>query len=152
MPSYVERRRIPYTRQQIFDLIADVESYPDFLPHVLASRIRARDGNTVHVDMLLGFGILRRRVTSTGVLAPYRIDITSRDPPLQHFELHWAFERLGVAETMVELRADLELRSKFWQKLLASYFKAEVAAMIDAFERRARQLYNGGASGRSTRS
>ena len=152
MPSYVERRRVPYTRQQIFDLVVDVESYPDFLPHVLAARIRAREGNTVHVDMILGFGILRRRVSSIGVLAPDRIDITSGDPPLRRFDLHWAFERLGVAETMVELRANLELRSKFWQTLLASYFKAEVAAMVDAFERRARKLYNGGTSGRSTRS
>jgi ribosome-associated toxin RatA of RatAB toxin-antitoxin module len=95
--------------------------------------------------MLLGFGILRRRIRSIGVLSPpRRIDITSGDAPFRHFNLCWTFERLAATETLVELSADFELRFKLWQRLLAASFPLEVAAMADSFERRARQVYRDG--------
>jgi coenzyme Q-binding protein COQ10 len=142
MPSHTETRRVPFAKQQIFALVADVENYPAFLPRVLASRIRRRSGHTVYVDMLLGFGILRRRIGSVGVLSPpSHIDITSGDPPFKHLGLHWLFKAGAGAETIVELRADFAFRSMLWQRLLDRYFEREVAAMADAFERRARQIY-----------
>lgn len=127
----------------MFDLVADVENYPAFVPHMLASRIERRLGNTVHVEMLLGFGPLRRRIRSTGVLSPPRqIEIASHDAPLRRLNLRWTFETPRHGGTIVELRGAFELRSPFLQKLAARFFKAEVAAMADAFERRAALLHS----------
>ncbi len=142
MPNLTERRRIPFSQQQIFDMVADVEKYPAFLPRILASRVRHREGDAVYVDMLLGFGILRRRIGSIGVLSPpSRIDITSGDPPFRHLGLHWSFKPGTDGETVVALHAEFEFRSTLWQRLFDAYFKVEVAGMVDAFEGRARQIY-----------
>jgi coenzyme Q-binding protein COQ10 len=141
MPHHIERRRVPFDRQQVFDIVADIEKYPSFLPRVLASRIRRRAGNIVYVDMLLGFGILRRRIGSLGILSPpSRIDITSQDSPFKHLRLRWLFKSAAKAGTIIELRADFEFRSRLWQILLDAYFKAEVGAMADAFEHRVRRI------------
>ena len=142
MPSHVERRNLPFAPRQMFDLVADVERYPEFLPHMLATRVTQRDGNTVHVDMLLGMGILQRRIGSVGVLHPTRrIDIISHDPPFKDFELHWRFEPAAPHGTTVELRGEFAFRSRFWQRLLDTYFAAEVVAMVEAFEQRARRVH-----------
>ena len=139
MTTLTEHRQVPFDRRQIFDLVADVERYPAFLPRILASRIRHREGNTVHVDMLLGFGILRRRVASLGTLAPpSHIDIVSHDAPFARFALHWRFEPAENGGTNVALTADFDFRAPLWERLLAPYLKPEVQAIVDAFERRAK--------------
>lgn len=143
MSVHIERRHVPYSRQQMFDLVADVESYPDFVPHMLASRIAHRISNTVDVDMMLGVGPLRRSIRSTGILSPPRqIEITSHDSLMRRFNLRWTFGSTKEAGTLIELRADFELRSRWLQHFLAPYFKGEVAALVDAFERRAEKFYN----------
>lgn len=142
MSVHIERHQVPYSREQTFDLVADVESYPAFVPHMLASRIERRIGNAVQVEMLLGFGPLRRRIRSSAILSPPRqIEISSHDPPLRRFHLRWAYERAVASASVIELRAEFELRSPWLQRFLAPYFKAEVAAMVDAFERRAEHLH-----------
>lgn len=142
MPVHIERRQVPYSRQQMFNLVLDVESYPAFVPHMLASRIERRIGNTVQVEMLLGFGPLRRRIRSSAILSPPRqIEIFSHDPPLRGFHLRWTFEPAGSSASVIELRAEFEVRSPWLQRFLAPYFKAEVAAMTNAFERRAAHLH-----------
>lgn len=138
MTTLTEHRQVPFDRRQIFDLVADVERYPAFLPRILASRIRHREGNTVHVDMLLGFGILRRRIASVGTLAPpAHIDIVSHDAPFARFALHWRFEPTPNGGTNVSLTADFAFRARLWERFLAPYLRSEMQAMVDAFERRA---------------
>jgi len=142
MAEHSETRRVPFAQQALFDLVADVERYPEFLPHMLATRVTRRDGNSVHVDMLLGMGIWRRRIASVGILQPPdRIDITSEDPPFRQFALHWRFRPVSTRATEVELRAKFVFRSKLYQRLLDASFKTEVAAMVEAFERRAREVH-----------
>lgn len=92
--------------------------------------------------MILGFGPWRRCVRSTGILSPSRrIEITSHDPALRRFNLRWTFESANGPGTLIELHADFELRSPWLQRFLVPYFKAEVAAMANAFERRAANLH-----------
>lgn len=142
MAVHIERRHVPYSRQEMFDLVADVERYPAFVPHMLETRVAHRIGNTVEVEMLLQFGLLRRRIRSTGTLSPPRqIEITSYDSALRRFNLRWTFDTLKPTGTVIELRGDFDLRSPWLRRFLMPYFKAEIAAMADAFECRAAKLY-----------
>ena len=92
MPRYRETRVLPYERDRLFDLIADVERYPEFLPWWHAARVRRRDGNAEHVEQLVGPAIARFRFASTTVLErPVHIHTTSNERPFRHLEIHWTF-------------------------------------------------------------
>ena len=61
MPTHAEERHSPFTPDQLFDLVADIERYPEFLPWCVAARVRRRDGNTVWADLVIGFRMFRER-------------------------------------------------------------------------------------------
>src|SRR5579863_2818337 len=73
MPTHAEQRTLPYTQEQLFDLVADVERYPEFLPWCLGARIREKQGNTITADLLIGFKMVRERFTSRVVLDHPRV-------------------------------------------------------------------------------
>jgi coenzyme Q-binding protein COQ10 len=133
---------LPYSTERIFDLIADVERYPEFLPWWHAARVRRRDGNTEYVDQLVGPSIARFRFASTTVLErPAYIQTTSKERPFRRLEIHWAFTpgpRGGCAATF---QVDYELRSGALQNLTAVIFDAAVRRVVTAFETRAHQLF-----------
>jgi len=87
MTAYTQRRHLKYTAPQLFDLVADVERYPQFLPWVTEARIRYRQDHTILVDMTMRLGPLRKRFSTVGLLhRPNRIDISSYDPLFDRFE------------------------------------------------------------------
>jgi len=147
MTAFTERRRLGFTRRQLFDLVADVARYPEFLPWILATRILCRERNTLSVEMLVGYTVLRQRFRSTGILdPPHRIDITSEDAPFRRLDQHWLFEPGANDGTIVEFRAEFDFRSRLWQVLLGPYFHDGMRRMVGAFERRAQQVYGSGLS------
>ena len=86
MSRHTERCNLPYAREQLFDLVADVERYPEFLPWLVAAHVGRRDGNTVWVDMEVGTTFLRKRFASRAILErPERIDIISRDTLFERY-------------------------------------------------------------------
>ena len=93
MTAYTQRQHLKYAAPQLFDLVADVERYPEFLPWVIASHIRCRHDHTILVDMTIAAGPLRKRFSTAGVL-PHRIDIGSSDALFERFEQRWIFDRL----------------------------------------------------------
>jgi coenzyme Q-binding protein COQ10 len=126
----------------LFDLVADVERYPEFMSWLVDSRIRHRQDNTVVVAMTVAFGPVRKRFTTTGVLhRPHRIDITSDDPMFDHFVQRWTFESAAGDSTIIGYHVDLKFRSRMLQTLMAAAFSNEAAATISAFKRRADQVY-----------
>ena len=148
MTSRTEHVHLRYTATQLFDLIADVERYPEFLPWVLAARIRRREGQTIWVDMTLGTRFLRRRFSTVGLLErPHRITINSDDAMLERFEQRWTFKTAPDGGADVEYRVDFRFRSRLLQALIGGPFAGRAQAMAQAFNRRARQLY--GAPSRS---
>ena len=70
MPTHAEKRKLPYTQEQLFRLVAEVERYPDFLPWCLGSRIRKREGDVFWADLVIGFKVVRERFTSKVTLSP----------------------------------------------------------------------------------
>lgn len=149
VPIHAVNRVFSYTPEQVFDLVADVERYPEFLPWWIAARIEKSDGDVYHTDQVIGFrGLVRERFRTTTVLKrPERIDVTSDGGPFRRLHIQWSFEPAPDAPDapdpgcLVGYRVDFELRSKLAQGLFAPLFGAAVRRVVGAFERRARQLY-----------
>jgi coenzyme Q-binding protein COQ10 len=141
MPTHAEQRVLPYTPEQMFELVADVARYPEFLPWCVASRIRSRDGDVFFADLVIGFKMVRERFTSKVILArPGRIDVTYTEGPFRHLNNHWIFKPHPEG-TEIDFYVDFEFRSKMLQTLIGALFNEAVKLMVGAFEKRAKQLY-----------
>ena len=148
MPTHAEKRLLPYTPDQLFDLVAQIERYPEFLPWCLAARIRQRDETLVVADLVIGFKMIRERFTSRVTLdRPRRIDVRYADGPFRHLENHWVFEpappsaELPSGGTLIDFYVDFEFRSTLLQSLIGVLFHEATRRMVAAIEARARQLY-----------
>ena len=141
MPTHAEKRVLPYTQAQLFDMVADVERYPDFLPWCLASRITKREGAVITADLIIGFRMVRERFTSRVTLdRPNRIDVEYTHGPLSHLNNHWVFHPHEDG-CLIDFYVDFEFRSRVLQKLIGALFNEAVKRMVAAFEARAGDLY-----------
>ena len=150
MPRHSEKRELPYTAEQIFDLVADVDRYPEFLPWCIGARVRRPEPNVIDADLIIGFKMIRERYSSRVVLdRPNRIDVDyAEEGPFRHLENHWIFHPTETG-CVVEFYLDFEFRSRMLQRLIGVLFQEAVKRMVGAFEARARHLY-GPASGRES--
>ncbi len=142
MPKHSEKRFLPYTPEQIFDLVADIERYPEFLPWCVGARIRSREGNEIVADLMIGIKMIRERYTSRVTLdRPHRIDVAyERDGPFKRLTNRWILTPVeGGCE--VDFFLDFEFRSRTLQRLIGMLFQEAVRRMVGAFEIRARRLY-----------
>lgn len=141
MPHLEVRRALGWEPAQLFELAADVERYPEFLPGWVRARILRRESGAYTTDQVVAFGPIRQRFVSRTVLTPpRRIDVTSSDGPFERFHLIWQFHPLeGRCE--IALAADLELRSVVLGRLFGRAILGGIGQLIPAFEARARALY-----------
>ncbi|MET4896002.1 type II toxin-antitoxin system RatA family toxin [Sphingomonadaceae bacterium jetA1] len=141
MPKHSETRHLPYTPQQMFDLVADVARYPEFLPWVSAMRVRSdTEGETV-ADMIVGFKGLRETFTSRVTKQrPESIDVEYLDGPLKYLRNSWRFrpEEQGCA---VDFTVDFAFKNRMFEMLAGQVFGTALRRMIGAFEERAARLY-----------
>ena len=144
MPKHQETRHLPYTCEQMFDLVADVKRYPEFLPWVSAMRVR-RDGETETLaDMIVGFKGLRETFTSrVDKKRPERISVDYVDGPLKYLRNDWVFrpEADGCA---VDFTVDFAFKNRVFEMLAGQVFGQALRRMIGAFETRAATLYGAG--------
>lgn len=141
MPTHAERRFLPYEPEQLFDLVADVERYPEFLPWCVGARVRSREGNVLIADLIIGFKMIRERFTSRVELSrPHRVDVAYTQGPLRYLNNHWIFEAVPGG-CVIDFYVDFEFRSAILQKLIGALFNEAVKRMVTAFETRAHQLY-----------
>ena len=142
MPTHAQRRRLHYRPEQLFDLVADIERYPEFLPWCVACRITRREGNVVLGDLAVGFKMFRERFASRVTLArPARIDVEYIDGPFKFLKNHWAFLPEGQDATTIDFYIDFEFRSRVLAAAISPLFEEAVKRMVDAFERRAAVVY-----------
>jgi coenzyme Q-binding protein COQ10 len=126
----------------LFDLVADVEKYPEFLPWILSSRIVAREGDTVWVDMELGIGPFAQHFGSRGDLdRPRSIDITSTDAPFESLHQRWQFGVDERSRTVISFSYDFSLRYPLLEMLSAPLLEQAWRTTVDAFHRRAIAIY-----------
>ena len=142
MPTHAERRVLKHSPEQLFDLVAEVERYPEFLPWCKACRVKRREGTTVVADMAIGFKVFRETFTSRITTTPKtRIDVTYEDGPFKYLNNHWIFlEHPDGCE--IDFYVDFEFRSRILQAAIGAVFNEAVQRMIAAFETRADALYS----------
>ncbi|HTW50518.1 MAG TPA: type II toxin-antitoxin system RatA family toxin [Stellaceae bacterium] len=141
MPTHAEHRVLPYTPEQMYALVADIERYPEFLPWCVAARIRERRADFISADLVIGFKLFRERFTSNVKLEPPgRIDVTYAEGPFRYLNNHWSFERMPGG-CRIDFFVDFEFKSRLLQKVIEVLFGEAVKRMVAAFEGRARQLY-----------
>lgn len=142
MPSHSEQKLMPYTPQQLFELVVDVERYPEFLPWCLAARIRQRASDSVTADLVIGFKLVRERFTSLVSFDRDRLLVNTRNVqgPFRHMRSDWAFKQHDEG-CLVDFSVEFEFRSRVLQKLIQGLFEEAVRRMVAAFEARAVALY-----------
>jgi coenzyme Q-binding protein COQ10 len=141
MPTHAEQRVLPYTPEQLFALVADIERYPEFLPWCIGARIRERQADLVVADLIIGFKMFRERFTSRVSLDPPRkIDVTYAEGPFRYLNNHWLFDKTPEG-CRLDFFVDFEFKSRLMQKVIEMLFSEAVRRMVDAFENRARDLY-----------
>ena len=147
MPSHAETRHLPYSAQQMYDLVEDVASYPQFLPWTAAARVRKvtsrEDGSRVmEADLVISFKVFRERFGSRVVLwdEAKRIETEYLDGPFQHMRSNWEFrEADGGCE--VSFDVDFAFRNKLLQGAAELFFYEAMKRIVRAFEDRAKDLY-----------
>lgn len=144
MPRHSEQRDLPYPPSLLFDVVADIERYPEFLPWCLAARIRERNDNLVVADMMIGFRGLKESFTSRVSLdrPQLKIDVTYEDGPFKYLNNHWIFEENNDGHCHLDFFVDFEFRSRVLATLMDMLFHKAVQRMVAAFESRAAKLYN----------
>jgi coenzyme Q-binding protein COQ10 len=135
-------RSLPYASVALFDLAADLERYPQYLPGWISARVYGREAEICYAEQVVGFGPVRMQFRTTARLQrPEHIEITSDDSRFSHFHLLWRFESGSGRDSAVTLRVELELRSRFLQSWLERTGHGTAAAVLRAFEQRAEQVY-----------
>ena len=141
MPSHSEERFLPYPPQKLFDLVADIESYPEFVPWCVGARIFKREGDTVFADLMVGFKMIREKFTSKVTLRrPGEIDVEYLDGPFRYLKNTWIFNE-AEGGCRIDFYIEFEFRSRILKKIMQPLFHEAVARMVATFEKRAAVLY-----------
>ena len=141
MPTHAERRLVPYQPEQLYDLVADVGKYPQFLPWCVGARVRTRTDDLLRADLTIGFGPFRETFASRVTLNPHsRIDVSYEKGPFRYLNNHWIFAS-DPRGSQVDFFVDFEFRSRILQAAIGVVFHEAVRRMVNAFEIRARAVY-----------
>lgn len=151
MPQHKDSRILPYSADQMYALVADIERYPEFLPWNTAARIRARQpgpegSELVEADLVISFKVFRERFGSRVTLWPAekRIDTEYLDGPFKYLKSGWSFADLPHGSCKVDFFVDFEFRNAILGKVIGVVFGEAMSRIVRAFEDRARALYGQG--------
>ena len=147
MPRHSETRNLPYMPEQLYELVADVARYKDFLPWVAAVRIRSDSPTLMIADLVVGFGALKETFTSrVEKQRPTSIQTDYIEGPLKYLHNSWKFRPDGKGGTDLEFCVDFAFKSRIFETLAGQMFDRALRRMIQAFETRAHALYGPGSS------
>ena len=147
MPHFETNHVVKHTADQMFDLVADVEQYPQFLPLCEALTVRSRkerDGKVLLLaDMTVGYKAIRETFTTQVLLnkAERTIDVKYIDGPFKYLDNRWRFEPSGEGQSIVHFDIDYEFKSRILGALMGSMFDRAFRMFSDAFEKRADSIY-----------
>jgi coenzyme Q-binding protein COQ10 len=145
MPRHSEIRHLPYRPEQVFDLVADVKRYQEFLPWVAATRVRSDSETMMVADLVVGFRAIKESFTSrVHKSRPDEIRIDYVEGPLKYLHNNWKFEPDGKGGTKIDFCVDFAFRSRLFESLAGQMFDRALRRMIGAFEERAHALYGPG--------
>lgn len=142
MTVHAEKRVVRHSPEQLYALVADVRSYPQFLPWCLAARIRHQDEVSLAADLIIGFRMFREKFTSYVDLDAEELEINVRyaEGPFRYLSNKWRF--LPHEEGCeIDFYVDFEFNSRLLQSVIETLFTEAVRRMVQAFEARADALY-----------
>ena len=144
MPTHAEKRLLRHTPEQLFDVVADVKRYPEFLPWCVGSRVISASPEELVADLTIGFKLFRETFRSRVTLdRPGHVHVRYLTGPFRYLDNHWRFTATP-AGTELDFFVDFEFRSRLLQAVIGTVFNEAVRLMVRAFERRAMQLYGRG--------
>jgi len=143
MLTHIEQKTLPYTPQQMFDLVAGVDRYAEFLPWCVASRVTKRESDAVfYADLVVGYKMFRERFSSKVMLEEGRsIHIEYLRGPLKHLKNHWRFSEAENGSCLIDFSVEFEFKNIALQSLAQMFFKEVIHRMVAAFEARAVEVY-----------
>ncbi len=147
MPQFETHRPVPHSPDQMFDLVADVERYPEFLPLCEALVVRSgkeRDGKILLIaDMTVGYKAIRETFTTQVLLnkAERAIDVKYIDGPFKYLDNRWRFQPSENGGCVIDFFIDYEFKSRILGALMGSMFDRAFRMFTDAFETRANKIY-----------
>ena len=142
MPKHSEKRIMPYTPSQLFQLVADVGRYPEFLPWCKAARILQQDDKSMTADLIIGYKIFTERFRSEVILdRPKKIEVRYVSGPLSQLSNKWEFKAKGRGATELYFDVDFDFQSSLLGAAMEMFFDKALMKMVAAFELRAAALY-----------
>jgi len=147
MPTHSETRHLPHSAQQMYDLVADVARYPEFLPWCAAARVRGvtpkGEAQVMEADLVISFKVFRERFGSRVVLWPgtLNIDTAYLDGPFKYMKSTWAFTQTDDGGCDAHFFVDFEFKNAILQKIIGLVFNEAMMRIVRAFEARAVALY-----------
>lgn len=147
MPTHTEKRIMPHSAEQMYDLIADVASYPQFLPWCSAARVnkttQIENGEVIDADLVISFKLFREKFASRVTLRPdaRHIDVEYLDGPFRYLNNHWQFNPQDDGTCEVDFFVDFEFKSPMLQAVIGVVFNEAMQRIVRAFEKRADELY-----------
>ena len=142
MPRHSEAKILPYSPEQLFALVADIEKYDEFLPWVVAVRIKSSSETETIADLVVGFNAFKERFTSRVTKhAPDKIIVDYVDGPLKYLHNEWRFTPVDGGGTELCFAVDFAFKSRLFEALAGQMFDRALRRMTSAFEQRAAVLY-----------
>ena len=141
MPTHAEHKVLPYSPEQMFDLVADVGKYPTFLPWCAGARVKSHTDTQLVADLTIGFGPFRESFTSRVELdRPRQVQVKYENGPFRYLNNQWTFES-NQKGCNVKFYVDFEFKSRVLQAAIGVVFNNAVKLMVNAFLKRAREVY-----------
>ena len=142
MPTHAEKKHLPYTPEQMFDLVADVEKYGEFLPWCIACRKTFEEGQVIEADLIIGYKMIREKFKSRVILdRPEEIRVEYMEGPLKSLSNQWSFIRNSDNTCTIDFYVDFDFKNPMLQGLVTMFFDKAVSRMVSAFEQRAKAIY-----------
>lgn len=133
---------VPYSAEQMYALVEDVQAYPDFLPWCTGAIVHARDAGEIDATLELQRGSIRKSFRTRNTLSPGRaMHLELIGGPFRQLEGFWQFEQLGTEGSKVSLDLDFEFESRITDTLFGSFFEETCNSLVDSFTERAAKIY-----------
>lgn len=142
MPHFSEEKILPYSQQQVFDLVSDVRKYPEFLPWCVGARVYNRKPTGFDADVMIGFKMFRERFTSrVSLKANESVDVDYIKGPMKRLYNHWRFVPQPDGGCLVDFEVDFEFSNRMLDEMIGGLFEKACHRMVSAFETRAQEIY-----------
>lgn len=143
MPTHTEQRILPYTPQQMFDLVGDIAKYPEFLPWCSSARIIRQEKEFILAELTIGYKMIRERFVSRVHLdhKDKIIDVTYVSGPLKALRNEWKFSPEGKKKCKIDFFVHFEFSNPLLATMMNMFFDIAFRRMVAAFEKRAADIY-----------